>query len=192
MLSMTLAGPCLAQVQTFCTNVGGNIACTSYGGDGLSSQSYCTSIAGNLTCTTYNNDDRHVQVQRNYETGQVIGTALGNVIAAAIEKHNAKKQARQDLDQRVQDAIASVELACETNPSMGGSSGAVGCRTTCFALSSFIHKHRKDFLPNQRNVGLLVEAIDRTPEIEIPDPSLVTEQTFEMVFQRVDKKLLDK
>lgn len=114
------------------------------------------------------------------------------MIAAAIQKHNAKRQAQQDVDQRVQDALASVELACETNPGMGGSSGAVGCRTTCFALGSFIHKHHKDFLPNQKNVGLLLEAIGRTPEIEIPDPSLVTEQTFEMVFQHVDKKQLDK
>ena len=192
MLSMTLARPCLAQVQTFCSNVGDNIACTSYGGDGLSSQSYCTSIAGNLTCTTYNNDDRHVQIQRNYEAGQVIGTALGNVIAAAIERHNAKKQARQDLDQRVQDAIASVELACETNPSMSGTSGALGCRTTCFALSSFIHKHRKDFLPNQRNVGVLAQAIAQTPGIADIDLSSVTEQTFEIVFQHIDKKQLDK
>jgi hypothetical protein len=143
----------VAQVHTYCTNVAGNIACTSYGGDGSSSQSYCTSIAGNLSCTTYNRDnDSRVQIERNYEAGQVIGSALGNLIAAAIENHRAKKQARQDWDQVVQDAIATVELACETNPSMSGSGGAVGCRTVCFAIDSFVHKHRKDFLPNKKTL----------------------------------------
>lgn len=181
-----------AQVRTYCTTVAGNIACTSYGGDGSSSQSYCSSIAGNLSCTTYNNDnDSRVLIQHNYEAGQVIGSALGSVIVAAIEKHKAAKQARQDIDQRVQDAIATVELACETNPSMSGSGGAVGCRTVCFALNSFIHKHRKDFLPNQRNIYLLADAVDKTPGIP-EDTSLITEQMIEKVFQSVDKKQLDR
>jgi hypothetical protein len=180
-----------AQVQTYCTNIAGNIACTSYGGDGSSSQSYCTSIAGNLSCTTYNNDnDSRVQVEHNYETGQVIGSALGNLIAAAIQKHRAKKQARQDWDQVVQDAIASVELACETNPGMSGPGGAVGCRTACFAINSFIHKHRKDFLPNKRNMDLLGDAIEKTPGIP-DDMSLTTEEMIERAFQSVDKKQMD-
>jgi hypothetical protein len=182
----------LAQVRTYCTNIAGNIACTSYGGDGSSSQSYCTSIAGNLSCTTYNNDnDSRVQIQHNYEAGQVIGSVLGNVIITAIEKHKAKKQARQDWDQHVQDAIATVELACETNPSMSGLGGPVGCRTVVFAINSFIHKHRKDFLPDKRNVDLLASAIDKTPGIP-DDGSLVTEQMLETAFQSVDKKQLDK
>jgi hypothetical protein len=182
----------LAQVQTYCTNVAGNIACTSYGSDGQSSQSYCTSIAGNLSCTTYNNDNySRVQIQHNYEAGQVIGSALGNAIMAAIEKHQAKKQARQDWDQQVQDAIATVELACETDPSMSGPGGAVGCRTFAFAFNSFIHKHHKDFLPTKKNVDLLADASSKTPGIP-EDLSLLTEQMIETVFQSVDKKQLDK
>ena len=114
------------------------------------------------------------------------------MIIAAIEKHRAKKQARQDWDQQVQDAIATVELACETNPNLSGHpGGAVGCRTVCFAFNSFIHKHHKDFLPDKRNMDLLADAADKTPGIP-DDGSLFTEQTIETVFQSVDKKQLDK
>ena len=60
----------LAQTQTYCSDFGGNIACTSYGGDGSSSQSYCTSIGSSLSCTTYDNDNySRAQIQRNYEAG---------------------------------------------------------------------------------------------------------------------------
>ncbi len=191
-LMFTLCVPIFAQVQTYCTDVGGNIACTSYGGDGSSSQSYCTRIAGNLSCTTYDdNNYSRVRIQRDYEAGQVLGTALGNIIVAAIEKHKAKKQARQDWDQDVQDKIATVELACETNPSMSGPGGAVGCRTFFFALNSFMHKHRKDFLPDKRNFDLLADAAAKMPELP-EDLSLTTEHMIETVFQTIDKKQLDK
>jgi len=208
----------LAQVQTYCTNVAGNIACTSYGGDGSSSQSYCTSIAGNLSCTTYNDDNySHVQVLHNYEAGQVIGSALGNVIAAAIEKHRAKRQARQDWDQQVQDALGAIELACETDtvqeidpsrnqPKMGGEKAerVLHCRTYFFALNSFLHKHRKDFVPSVRNFGLLSEAAENRRPEDLPEDinkawreakdglPVTTEQYFEAVFQKIDKKQLDR
>jgi hypothetical protein len=195
LLAMLATVPVLAQIQTYCSDVGGNIACTSYD-NGASSQTYCSSIAGNLSCTTYNNDNySRVQIQRNYEAGQVIGTALGNVIIAAIEAHKAKRQARQEWNQFVQDGIATVELACETNPSMSGPSGAVGCRTFIFALNQFIHKHQKDFVVDKRNVDLLADAFDRMPEQQLPpndDLSLVTEQMIEIAFQGIDKKQLDK
>ena len=89
-----LAGPaCFSQVQTYCTNVAGNIACTSYD-HGASTQSYCTSIAGNLSCTTYGQSVDRVLPQRNYEAGQVLGTALGNAISSAIESYRSHKRAR--------------------------------------------------------------------------------------------------
>lgn len=191
-LMSTLCAPIFAQVQTYCTDVGGNIACTSYGGDGSSSQSYCTRIGSNLSCTTYDEDNySRVRIQRNYEAGQVLGTALGNIIAAAIKKHQAEKKARQDWEQYVQDKIAIAELACETDPSMGGAYGAVGCRTAFFAFNSFLHKHRKDFLLDTRNLDLLRDATAKMPGLP-DDLSLITEQMIERVFQNMDKKQLDK
>jgi hypothetical protein len=193
LLGMLVAVPVLAQTQTYCSDVGGNIACTSYD-NGASSQTYCSSIASNLTCTTYNNDNyNRVQIERNYEAGEVIGTALGNVIMAAIQAHNARKQARQEWDQFVQDILAETELKCETDPNIHDESGAVGCRTFIFAFNQFIHQHRKDFVTDYRNVKLLSDAIDKIPDEQLPASlSLVTEQTVEIAFQSVDKKQLDK
>ncbi|MGO8813455.1 MAG: hypothetical protein ACLQVG_02145 [Terriglobia bacterium] len=193
LLGMLVAVPVLAQTQTYCSDVGGNIACTSYDNGG-SSQTYCSSIAGSLTCTTYNNDNyNRVQIERNYEAGEVIGTALGNVITAAIQAHNARKQARQEWDQFVQDILAKTELQCETDPNIHDESGAVGCRTFMFAFNQFVHKHRKDFVVDARNVSLLSDAIDKIPDEQLPASfSLVTEQTVEIAFEYVDKKQLDK
>jgi hypothetical protein len=191
-LVFILCIPALAQVQTYCTYSGGSIACTSYGGDGPSSQSYCTRIAGSLSCTTYNNDNySKVQIERNYEAGEVLGTALGKIITAAIKKHRANEEARQEWEQFVQDKIAIAELACETDPNMGGAYGAVGCRTAFFAFNSFLHKHRKDFLVDARNLGLLRDATAKMPGLP-DDLSLITEQMIENVFQSMDKKQLDK
>jgi hypothetical protein len=193
MLAILAPSFVLAQTQTYCTEIGANVACTSYD-NGASSQTYCSSIAGNLSCTTYNNDNySRVQIERNYDAGQVIGTDLGNLIVAAIEAHRARKHARQEWNQFVQDTIAEKELACETNPSMSGPSGAVGCRTLFFAFNQFIHRHQKDFAVDKRNLDLLADAFDRIPEQQAPyDLSLVTEQLIEMAFQKVDKRQLDR
>jgi hypothetical protein len=132
-----------------------------------------------------------VQIQRNYEAGQVIGTALGEIVIAAIQNLQAKKQARKNYDQDVQDRLSHSELACETNPETGG---ATGCRTFFFALNSFIHKHRKDFFPCKENFELLGETAERI----FPDPNQsffeyqFTEQTIEAMFQATDKKQLRK
>ena len=182
----------LAQTQTYCSDFAGNIACTSYGGDGSSSQSYCTSIGGSLSCTTYDNDNySRVRIERNYEAGQVIGTALGNVVVAAIKQHTERKKARQQWEQYVQDKIAVAELACETDPDMGGTYGAVGCRTAFFAFNSFLHKHRKDFPLTTRNLDLLRDATAKMPGLP-DDLTLITEQMIEKVFQTMDKKQLDR
>ncbi|HXZ41541.1 MAG TPA: hypothetical protein VEG68_12440 [Terriglobales bacterium] len=192
-VAFTLFVPAPAQVQTYCSNFGGNIACTSYGGDGSSSQSYCTSIGGSLSCTTYNSDNTsRVRIERNYEAGQVVGTALGEVIAAAIKRHNERKKARQEWDQYVQDKIAEAELTCETDPNMGGAYGPVGCRTAFFAVNSFLHKHRKDFRLTARNFHLLADVMASAPWGTSNDLSPITEQTIEAVFKTMDKKQLDR
>ena len=111
--------PSLGQVQTYCTNVGGNIACTSYD-NGASSQSYCTSFGGSLSCTTYGDRYDKVQILRNYEAGQVVGTAVGNVMAAAIERYRENKRIRrtkeEEWNQFIQDTISTIELGCESDP----------------------------------------------------------------------------
>jgi hypothetical protein len=180
----------LAQVQTYCTNITGNIACTSYD-HGASSQSYCTSIAGSISCTTYGDNTDRVQVQRNYEAGQVIGTALGNVIVAAIQEYKANKRIRQtkeyEWNQFVQDTIAKAELACEADPKHD--TPVAVCRTGVLALNQFIHNHQKDFVPDGTNVKMLADALRATAPA---DDSLWTEQAFETAFQSIDKKRLDK
>jgi hypothetical protein len=148
-----------------------------------------------LSCTTYNNDNYdQVRIQRDYQAGQVIGTALGNLIIAAIEAHRAKKQVRNEWDQFVQDKFAEVDLGCETNPHLieaSGPSGAVGCRTVVFALNQFVHKHRKDFVADGWNIHLLADAAAKLEGIP-EDLTKVTEQMIERAFQGVDKKQLDK
>jgi hypothetical protein len=182
----------LAQTQTYCSNFGGNIACTSYGGDGSSSQSYCTSIRDSLSCITYNSDNySRVRIERNYEAGQVVGTALGNIVAAAIRQHNKRKKERQEWEQYVQDKITEAELTCETEPNMGATYGAVGCRTVFFAFNSFLHKHRRDFALTARNLTMLRDAAAAMPGLP-DDLNLITEQMIENVFQTMDKRQLDR
>lgn len=192
-----LCGALDAQVQTYCSNFGGNIACTSYD-NGASSQTYCSSIAGNLTCTTYSNDYRRMQ---NYEAGQLIGTAIGNAVGAAIERYRANKQiklAKQAAwDQFVQDTISQIELRCEANPSHLDTT-VVGCRTLVFALNQFVHKHQKDFVVDEKNLRLLDEATvdgsrcDKDPAADQSLCAQTLEQECEVAFQSIDKRLLDK
>ena len=182
------ASAAVAQEQTYCTNVAGNIACTTYN-NATSSQTYCTQIGGNLSCTTYDSDNStRVRIQQNYEAGQLIGTALGDIVAKAIQQHREKKQARQNWDQFVQDQFSQSELACETNPEMGG---AVGCRTFYFALNSFIHKHQKDFFPCKENFDVFGDTADRILPADFTLQQ-TTEQTVETLYQAIDKKQLKK
>ncbi len=181
----------LAQVQTFCSNIAGNIACTTYD-HGASTQSYCTSIAGNLSCTTYDDDYSRVQLRRNYEAGQVIGTAIGSAIFAAIAEYKSNKrigQAKQDeWNQFVQDTLSKTELACEADPQRHNTT-VLGCRTTIFTFNQFLHRHPTDFVPDGNNVELLATALDKTAP---DDQSSWTEKTYEVAFETVDKERLDK
>lgn len=183
-----LAEAAWAQEQTYCSNISGNIACTTYN-NAESTQTYCSQIAGNLSCTTYNsNNTTHVQIQRNYAVGEVVGASLGAIIVAAIQNYRAKKRAQKDWDQFVQDQFSQSELACETNPEMGG---AVGCRTFYFAINSFVHKHRKDFFPCKENFELMAQAADKIFPADFTLQQ-TTEQTVEAMFQATDKNLLRK
>jgi hypothetical protein len=132
-----------------------------------------------------------VQIQQNYEAGQVVGTALGNLITAAIDEYKAHKRVRQakqdEWNQFVQDTFATIELACETDPKHDPA--VVGCRTMFFTLNQFIQRHQKDFVPDGKNVQMLAEALDKTAPA---DQSTWTELTYEAAFQSVDKKRLDK
>jgi hypothetical protein len=187
---MCLRTNSVAQVQTYCTNIAGNIACTSYD-HGASSQSYCTSIAGNLSCTTFDDSYSQARIRQNYEAGQVIGTALGNAIAAAINEYKTNKRRRQEKqdqwNQFVQDTLAKVELDCEADPKHEIT--PVSCRTEFFAFNQFIHRHQKDFVPDGRNVEMLADALVKTAPA---DEGSWTEETFEAAFQTIDKKQLDK
>lgn len=181
--------------QTFCSNIAGNVACTSYD-DSSSSQSYCTSIAGNLSCTTYGHTDQYdrVQMQQNYAAGYVIGTALGNVIVAAIDEyknHRRDKQEAKDLwNQYVQDVLTKVELQCETDPSRGESPEE--CREDILAFNQFFHRHATDFVPDRRNMGLLTNELAKRASAGTLDGTLSEEQILEKVFQDLDKKQFDK
>lgn len=211
-LALAASTNSLAQVQTYCTNIAGNISCTSYD-HGASSQSYCTSIAGNLSCTTFDDNDNYsqVQIRQNYEAGQAIGTALGNSIAAAIEEYKAQKRMRQakqdEWNQFVQDELAKGELSCETDPAVvqdlpDFNVRIVGCRTMLFVFNQFLHRHQRDFVPDQRNVKILEDALDKmidktapaddTPVTEQLVETYLTEQLLETAFKTIDKKQLDK
>jgi hypothetical protein len=187
---MAVAVSSFAQVQTNCTDIAGNIACTSYD-QGASSQSYCTSIAGNLSCTTYSTGYTKPQIRQNYESGQVFGTALGQTIMSAIAAHNAKKRAKQSKqevwDQFVQDTLATADLSCETD--LKHELTVVQCRTEVFSFNQFLHKHPKDFVADGNNVSLLADALESTAP---PDQSTWTEETYEAAFRTIDKKKLDK
>jgi hypothetical protein len=179
----------IAQVQTYCSNIAGNIACTSYD-QGASSQTYCSSIGDNLSCTTYGNETSSVQIRRDYAAGQVFGTAIGYAVMAAIDEykeHKRIKQAKKDeWNQFVQEALSKVQLDCETDPQHELS--PVGCRTAIHLFNQFIHIHEKDFAPDARNVRLLSHGLEGVSE----DESTWTEQTFETAFASIDKKQLDK
>lgn len=181
----------LAQVQTFCSNIGGNIACTTYD-HGASSQSYCSSIAGNLSCTTYDDNYSRVQVQQNYEAGQVMGTAIGNVIVAAIAEYRSNKRIRQtkqdEWNQFVQDTLSKTQLACEADPKRQNTT-VVGCRTMIFTFNQFLRRHQADFVPDGKNVELLANALDKTAP---DDQSTWTEHTYEVAFETIDRRKLDK
>ncbi|HEX5282483.1 MAG TPA: hypothetical protein VFW30_00045 [Bryocella sp.] len=189
--AMLLTCTAVAQVQTYCSNIAGNIACTTYD-QTTSSQSYCTSIGNNLTCTTYNDSYDTVQVQRNYAAGQVIGTVLGEIVVAAIQEYREHKRIRRtkhdEWAQFVQDTLASTELACEADPAKQGTT-VVGCRTTILTFDQFLHAHQKDFVPDGRNVELLADALDKTAPA---DQSQWTEKTYEQAFQTINRKVLDK
>jgi len=179
-----------AQVQTYCTNIGGNISCTSYD-HGASSQSYCTSIAGNLSCTTYDDDYSQVQIRQNYEAGKLIGTALGNVIVAAIEEYKAHKRDYRDKqnqwNQFVQDVVAKQELECETDRKYGES--PIECRQDEFLFNQFLHKHQKDFPPDAHNMFLLADAAEK---LEDQGVQFNNGLAYEKAFASIDKKQLDK
>jgi hypothetical protein len=182
--------PSIAQVQTFCTNIAGNIACTTYD-HGASSQSYCTSIGDILSCTTYDDNADRARVLRNYEAGQVVGTALGNAIAEAIQEYRANKRAKQakqdQWNQFVQDTLAKTELSCETNPEHDPPVAV--CRTGIFALNQFFHRNQKDFVVDGTNMKMLADALEKTAPA---DDAMWSEQTYEVAFQSIDKKQLDK
>jgi hypothetical protein len=194
--SLTVGLSAWGQVaQTFCSNIAGNIACTTYD-DSSSSQSYCTSIAGNLSCTTYGHTDQYdrVQVQQNYAAGYVIGTTLGNLVVAAIEdykNHRRDKQEAKDLwSQYVQGVLTKVELQCETDPSTSGD--PAGCREDILAFNQFFHRHATDFVPDHRNMGLLTNELARQASAGTVNDSMSEEQMLEKVYQDLDKKQLDK
>jgi hypothetical protein len=179
----------IAQVQTYCTNLGGNIACTSYD-HGASTQSYCSSIGGNLSCTTYGDDTSRVQVRQDYAAGQVIGSAIGYAVVATIEEYRAHKQINQDKkdewSQFVQDTLSTVQLDCETDPKH--ETPPIACRTITHIINQFMHLHQKDFPPDARNFHLLANALEDASD----DESTWTEQTIEAAFKKIDKKQLDK
>jgi hypothetical protein len=182
--------PSLAQMQTYCSNISGNIACTTYD-HGASTQSYCTQISTSLSCTTYSDNDRQIRIQQNYEAGQVLGTALGEAVIGAIEEYRAHKRARlakqDEWNQFVQDTISKTELACEADPKHDPPVAV--CRSGIFALNLFIHMHQKDFIVDGNNMKILNDALGKTAP---SDDASWTEQTFETAFQSIDKKLLDK
>jgi hypothetical protein len=186
---MTACLSASGQMQTFCTNIAGNIACTSYD-NGSSSQSYCTSIGGNLSCTTYGHTDQYnqVQVQQNYAVGYAIGTALGTAVVVAISEyrdHRRDRQAKQDAwNQFVQDTLATVELHCETDRTHAMQ--PEDCRTTIFTLNQFFHRHAKDFVVDYNNMNLLANAVEKQ------DGSEEDEQALEKAYQTIDKNILDK
>jgi len=179
----------LAQIQTYCTNIQGNISCTSYD-SGSSSQTFCSSIGGNLSCTTYSDSVNQVQMRQNYVAGQIIGSAIGNAVVAAIEEYKAHKRIQKEKteqwNQVVQDAIGTVQLACETDPKH--EIPVLDCRRMMLIFNQFLHLHQKDFVPDGKNVKLLAEACEGTSD----DPATWSEQTLEIAFNKIDKKRLDK
>jgi hypothetical protein len=143
-----------------------------------------------MSCTTYNDSYDRVQVLRNYQAGEVVGTALGHTVMSAIEQykaHKRMKQAKDDLwNQAVQDAIAKEEVICEKQ----GDENVADCRTEIFNFNQFIHRHKKDFIVDKKNLGLLADALEHTPVED--GTALTSEQTYELAFKNIDKRKLDK
>jgi hypothetical protein len=187
----------LGQMQTYCTNIAGNIACTSYD-NGSSSQSYCTSIGDNLSCTTYSHTDQYnqVQVQQNYAAGYAIGTALGNAVVAAIQEYREHRRGRQEKqdawNQFVQDVLASVELHCEVGDHANAPESPEDCRAEILTLNQFFHRHQKDFVVDHHNMGLLVNALENLEKQGSSEQEEQGEQILEKAYRLVDRKQLDK
>jgi hypothetical protein len=183
------------QMQTYCTNIAGNIACTSYD-NSSSSQSYCTSIGDSLSCTTYAHTDQYnqVQVQQNYAPGYAIGTALGSAVVAAIEEyreHRRDRQEKQDAwNQFVQDVIATIELQCEIGNSNTAPDSPEECRSEMLTFDQFFHRHQKDFVVDHHNMALLVNALERAASS--PDVSTSGEEILEAAYRTIDRRQLDK
>ena len=121
--------------------------------------------------------------------GQVIGTAVGYAIIAAIDEYKAHKRIQQakknDWNQFVQDTLSTVQLSCEMDPKH--EIPPTACRKAIHLFNQFIQLHQKDFVPDGRNVKLLANALENVPD----DESVWSEQTFEKAFQTLDKKQLD-
>lgn len=202
-LLLTIAVPLTAsvsasgQMQTYCTNIAGNIACTSYD-NGSSSQSYCTSIGDNLSCTTYGHTDQYnqVQVQQNYAAGYAIGTALGNAVVAAIEEyreHRRDRQEKQDAwNQFVQDVLANVELHCEVGDHTTAPESPEDCRDMTLTFNQFFHRHQKDFVVDNNNMNLLANALENLEKRDSSEQDEQGEQVLEKAYQTIDRKQLDK
>ncbi len=86
----------------------------------------------------------------------------------------------------MQDAIGTVQLACETDPKH--EIPVLDCRRMMLIFNQFLHLHQKDFVPDGKNVKLLAEACEGTSN----DPATWSEQTLEIAFNKIDKKQLDK
>jgi hypothetical protein len=183
-----------AQVQTYCTKFGGSISCSSYD-HGASTRSYCTSIGSSLSCTTYGDSYSQVQIRQNYEAGQIVGTALGNLIFTAIQEYKdhrrAKQAKRAAWDQFVQDTLGTVQLSCEADPKHDLS--VQECRSTILTLNQFLYIHYKDFVPDARNIAMLgdaLAALGRTTPVA--DQQDFSEEWVEKAYRTIDKGQLDK
>jgi hypothetical protein len=193
-----LASKVQAQTSTtYCSGLGlGNFACTNYD-TSASAQSYCTKTGDNLSCTTYYSDGGYgnssqVRAQQNYLAGQV-GTELTNAIASAIERYKAHKQAqraqRENMNQRIQDVLASVESSCTTGSTIASSPNEViECRNTLFTLDRFLHRHRDDFVPNVHNLQMLFDYVLKHHS----DEEAATEEWYESAFLAVKHDLNKK
>jgi hypothetical protein len=137
-------------------------------------------------------------VLQNYEAGRVIGTALGYAVVAAVEACRANKrakQAKQDVwEQFLQDTLAKSQLSCESEET---EEVRTNCRRSNVALNQFLHHHSKDFVADGQNLNVLADAM-----VKFDDSRGITgsaeyaaygsEQAYEVVFQTIDKKKLDK
>jgi hypothetical protein len=128
---------------------------------------------------------------QNYEAGQMIGTALGNLIGDAIAAYREGKRQQKEKQgewyQFVQDTLASVQLACEGEPGHTQET-VLACRREIFVFNEFLQRHTKDFAPDGKNVTLLADAIERLGI----DESTMTPDMLESAFRTIPKSELDK